>query len=460
MLGLWEKYNKTNLILRIFIGLLTGVVLGMIAPKQLAWLKLLGDVFVGAMKGVAPVLVFVLVMSSLMSASKKIGSRFKTTVVLYVGSTVVAALVAVCASFMFPSVMPMNLASADNVVKLAPEGDVSLGTVDGGVTVNAENGPAISGVVQSIVQRDDAVEAIALVTQDSIGEVVRSMAMSAIASPIDAMLNANYIGILFWAVCLGLIMRNRAKPATKEMFRDISDGSLQLMYRIINFAPFGIIGLAFDAVASNSAAKLAPYSHLLLVLSGCMLFMGFVVNPLVAYLMIGKNPYPLVFTCLKRSAVTAFVTRSSAANVPVNMGLCRRLGLDEDVYSVTIPLGATIHMNGAAVTIVVMALSLAHTLGVAVSPATAVMLIIITTIGACGSSGVIGGSLFVLPMICKFLGIPNAYAMQAVGVGFIIAVIQDSFETALNSSGDVLITAVAEKYERKKNGEDFDLFAE
>ena len=479
MQSLWEKYNKTNLILRIAIGFAIGIALGLWMPDQARPVKMLGELFVGALKGVAPLLVFVLILSSLMNATKSSGKCFRLTIWLYIGSTVVAALLAVAASYMFPSKMEMNLIGAGtrpavtNEISLAPQAP-SDGIIlepqapsDGVVLTppapaaggkadsksGARDSTAINGVVESIMQHDDAVGAITLVTQESIGEIVHSMLKSMIANPVDCLLNSNYVGILFWAVCLGLIFKNRAKPATKEAFRDISDAALQLMYRIINFAPFGIIGLAFDAVSTSNMTKMMPYLHLLNVMIGCMLVMGLIINPLTAYLMLRQNPYPLLLTCLKRSAVTAFITRSPAANIPVNMGLCRRLGLDEEFYSVTIPLGATIHMNGPAITIVVMAMAVANTVGVEVSVPQAIALAILASLGACGSAGIVGGSLFVIPMICKFLGIPNAFAMQAVGVGFIIAVFQDSFESALNSSSDVLVTAVVEHYDRKQNGE-------
>ncbi len=475
MQSLWEKYNKTNLILRIAIGFAIGIALGLWCPVQARPVKMLGELFVGALKGVAPLLVFVLIVSSLANATKSIGKRFHLTTWLYIGSTLVAALLAVVASFMFPSKMAMNLIGAESKPTVSQEimlepkapadGVVVEPKADDGVMLEPQAQPAatgtnaapdnaaINGVVQSIIQHDDAVGAITLVTQESVGEIIHSMLKSMIANPIDCLLNANYVGILFWAVCLGLILRKRAAEATKNAFKDIADGALQLMYRIINFAPFGIIGLAFDAVSTSNMTKIMPYIHLLNVMIGCMLVMGLIINPLTAYLLLGQNPYPLLWACLKRSAVTAFITRSPAANIPVNMGLCRRLGLDEDFYSVTIPLGATIHMNGPAITIVIMAMAVANTVGVNVSIPQAIGLAILASLGACGSAGVVGGSLFVIPMICKFLGIPGAYAMQAVGVGFIIAVFQDSFESALNSSSDVLVTAVVEHYERKQNGE-------
>jgi len=498
--ALWRAYNNASLILRIFIGLSVGIGLGLAMPEQLKSVQLLGEVFVGALKGVAPVLVFVLVMSSLMQAAKGVDRRFYTTVILYLVSMLFASLLAVGASFLFPSRLEMKLASSQNPPAAAEQlrgndgvslgedtgkgkaaDGVSLGPVEGGALLSAggkdvSQDPAVAkaeiaqaeareskdrnAVMSSLAQQEDAVGAVAIVTQESVGEVVRSLLKSAIASPIDALLNSNYISILFWSVFLGMIMHNRAKQSTKDTFRDICDASLQMMYRIINLAPFGVVGLAYTAVSTSSSAKMAPYGHLIYVLVGCMLVMCFVINPLISFILLGKNPYPLVWMCLKRSAMTAFATRSSAANIPVNMGLCRRLGLDEDVYSITIPLGATIHMNGAAITITVMTMAVAYTLGMEVTILQAVLLAVVAALGACGSSGVMGGSLLLLPMACAFLGIPNHYAMQAVGVGFIIAVVEESFETALNSVGDVLMTATAENYERKRKGEDFELIPE
>lgn len=458
--ALWKKYNDTSLILRIFIGLFIGLGIGIFFPQAKA-VGLLGDVFVGALKGVAPILVFVLVMSSLMSAAHDGTHRFRTTIILYVGSTFIAALIGVAAGMLFPSKLPMNLAGAltpDTVQTAtvpADSGDVVvMPEGDAGVVVGADTAPTTTGdVMGSILQQDNAVGAVALVTQDSALEILNALLRSLISSPIDSLLNANYIGILFWSVFIGFIMKDRVKGTTKQTFRDISDSALQLMYRIINLAPFGIIGLAYSAVATTDLNRMISYFHLLNVLIGCMVFMCLIVNPLIGFLMLGKNPYPLLWICLKRSAVTAFATRSSAANIPVNMGLCRRLGLNEDIYSVTIPLGATIHLNGAAITISVMTMAVAYTLGVKIDFMTALMLAGLAAFGACGSSGVTGGSLFILPMVCGSLGIPTAYAMQAVGAGIVIAILQDSFETALNSSGDVLITAIAEHYERQKNGE-------
>lgn len=403
MKNLFAAWQRISLVLRIFAGLVIGAVLGLLVPKA-AGIAILGSIFVGALKGIAPVLVFILVMSSLAHAKGGIGGRFRMVVVLYVGSTLLAALAAVCASFLFP--VTMTLASGD-VGSTPPSG---------------------------------------------IAEVLTNLVLNMVSNPVGAIVNANYIGVLFWALIFGLGLKMLAKPATLDMIEDLSDMVSCAVRWVIQFAPFGILGLVFDAVSANGLAIFTDYGKLLLLLVGTMLFVALVIDPLMVFLTIRRNPYPLVLTCLKESGLTAFFTRSSAANIPVNMQLCERLGLEKDFYSVSIPLGATINMNGAGVTITVMTLAVAHTLGIPVDFVSAVLLSLMATIGACGTSGVAGGSLLLIPMACSMFGIGNDLAMQAVAVGFIISVIQDSVETALNSSGDAMFTAAAEFREMKKKG--------
>lgn len=410
MNNLWKKWNNISLILRIAVGLVIGAILGIIIPQVpaisgpvSAVISILGDIFVGALKGIAPVLVFVLVMSSLSQAGRGIGKRFRMVIFLYMVSTLLAAIVAVIASFSFP----VTLKLTDAVEQSAPSG---------------------------------------------IGEVLKTLITNAVSNPVASLANANYIGILFWAVILGLALKGYASDHTKESLTNISDAVSQAVRWVISLAPFGIMGLVFSSVSSNGLSIFTDYGKLLLLLVGSMLFVALVVDPLIAAICLRRNPYPLVLRCLKESGITAFFTRSSAANIPVNMQLCERLGLDKDMYSVTIPLGATINMDGAAITITIMTLAVANTMGIVVDIPTAIILSVIATLGACGSSGVAGGSLLLIPMACSLFGISNDIAMQAVGVGFIIGVIQDSVETALNSSADVLFAATAEYMEWIKEG--------
>lgn len=398
-----KKWNDTSLILRIVCGLVIGVVLALVVP-QATPISLLGTIFVGALKAIAPILVFVLVMSSLSQATDGIGKRFRTVIFLYMLSTLLAAVVAVFASFLFPVTLKLAESTADTA---PPSG---------------------------------------------IGEVFSNLLNNIVANPIDALANANYVGILAWSIVFGLALKKLAKPHTKEALKDISDAVSQAVRWIINLAPFGIMGLVFDSVSENGMSIFVDYGKLLALLVGCMLAVALIVDPLIAAICLHRNPYPLVFRCFKESGVTAFFTRSSAANIPVNMALCERLGLDKNVYSVSIPLGATINMDGAAITITVMALAAAHTVGVEVGIGTAIILSLLATVAACGASGVAGGSLLLIPMACSLFGISNDIAMQVVAVGFIIGVVQDSFETAINSSGDVLFAATAEFREWIKEG--------
>lgn len=403
MKSLLKKWNDTSLILRIVIGLVIGIILALIVP-QATPISLLGTIFVGALKAIAPILVFVLVMSSLAQATEGIGKRFRTVIFLYMLSTLLAAVVAVFASFAFPVTLKLAESTTDTV---PPSG---------------------------------------------IAEVFTNLLNNIVANPIDSLANANYVGILAWSVILGLALKKLASSHTKEALKDISDAVSQAVRWIINLAPFGIMGLVFTSVSENGLSIFKDYGKLLVLLVGCMLAVALIVDPLIAAICLHRNPYPLVLRCFKESGITAFFTRSSAANIPVNMALCDRLGLDKNVYSVSIPLGATINMDGAAITITVMTLAAANTMGVAVSIPTAIILSLLATVAACGASGVAGGSLLLIPMACSLFGISNDIAMQVVGVGFIIGVVQDSFETAINSAGDVLFAATAEFHEWIKEG--------
>ena len=394
MKKLYEQWTSISLVKRIVVGLIIGAVLGLAAP-QASGLVILGDVFVGALKGIAPLLVFFLIISSLCHVGKSHGGVIKTVIILYMFSTFLAALIAVFASRLFPVTLTLTVEAAD---LSAPQGIV---------------------------------------------EVFRTLLLNIVANPVSAIINANYIGILSWAVLFGIGLRG-ANDNTKKFFDDVSTGLSKVVTWIISFAPFGILGLVYNAVSTNGLGIFTEYGRLLAVLVGSMLFIYFVTNPILVYWCIRKNPFPLIFKCLKRSAITAFFTRSSAANIPVNMEVCEEMGLDKDTYSVTIPLGATINMDGAAITITVMTLAAAHTLGIAVDIPSAIILSILATLSACGASGVAGGSLLLIPMACSLFGISNDIAMQIVGIGFIIGVIQDSVETALNSSSDLLLSASAE----------------
>lgn len=400
MKELVTKWNSISLVKRIIAGLIIGIILGMVVP-QFSVIGLLGQLFVGALKAVAPILVFFLVSGALCQHKEGKKTNMKTVVVLYLLGTFLAGTVAVIASFLFP-------------VELT-------------LTAGVEDVSAPSGV----------------------GEVLKTLFMNIVSNPIDAIANANYIGILSWAVLLGIALR-KAGDGTKKAITDISDAISQCVRWIISCAPFGVMGLVFTTISEQGIDALLSYGHLILVLVGSMLFVALVVNPLITYIGIRKNPYPLVFKCLKDSGITAFFTRSSAANIPVNMNLCKELGLDKDTYSVSIPLGATINMGGAAVTISILALAATHTLGISVDFPTAIILCVLSAVSACGASGVAGGSLLLVPLACSLFGISNDLAMQVVGVGFIVGVIQDSCETALNSSTDVLYTAVAELSEHRK----------
>ncbi len=403
MKNIIKRYNNSSLILRIAVGIVVGVALGLLIPGA-SWLSLFGNLFVGALKAVAPVLVAVLVASSLCQGGSKLDKRFGTVIFLYLLSTFLAAFVAVGVSFAFPQTLQLATEASEQA---APVG---------------------------------------------IGEVLRNLLMSIIANPIQATASANYIGILFWAALFGLALKGRAAGSTVTMLANFADAVSLVVRWIINLAPFGICGLVFTAVSGSGLDIFVVYGKLVLMLVGSMLAMVLVVDPIILAIHLRCNPYPLIWRCLRESGITAFFTRSSAANIPVNMALCEKLGLDKDMYSVSIPLGATINMDGAAITITIMTLAAANTVGIRVDVVTALVLSVLSTLAACGASGVAGGSLLLVPMACSLFGISNDVAMQVVGVGFIIGVIQDSMETALNSSSDVLFTAAAEYGQWRKTG--------
>ena len=391
-----STWNRTSLIKRIAIGVVIGALLGLLIPKVTV-IGLLGDMFVGGLKAIAPLLVFALVANALSQTREGQQSNMKTVIVLYLFGTFAAALTAVISHYIFPISLKLGAAAATKAS--APQG---------------------------------------------VGEVFKDLLLKMVDNPINALAQANYIGVLVWAVVFGFAMRT-ASQHTKELLNTLAEVTSQIVRWIINLAPFGILGLVFNTISENGIGVLADYGVLILVLVGTMAFVALVVNPAISFVMMGKNPFPLVFRCLKDSGITAFFTRSSAANIPVNLQLCEDLGLNPDTYSVSIPLGSTINMAGAAVTINVLTLAAVTTLEIEVDFATALILSVVSAISACGASGIAGGSLLLVPVACSLFGISNDLAMQVVGVGFIVGVIQDSCETALNSSTDVLFTAVAEK---------------
>ena len=397
-----QSWQQSNLMLRILFGIIIGSVLALTLPGHNV-ISMLGDLFVGALKGIAPVLVAVLVTSSIATARNGLGSRFRTVILLYMLTTLMAAVVAVFASFLFP------------------------------INITFANVEAASGAAPG-----------------ELNDVFNNIIRDVMSNPITAIANAKYLSILFWAVIIGLALKMVASEQTLGSLRNWADAVSKVVAWVIQCAPFGILGLVYTTVSQSGLEIFTTYGKLLLLLVGCMCTVSFVLNPIIVAFMIRRNPYPYVWRCLKESGVSAFFTRSSAANIPVNMELCKRMGLDKDFYSVSIPLGSVINMDGAAITITVMSLSTCHTMGVEVSIISAILLSIIATLGACGASGVAGGSLLLIPMACSLFGISNDIAMQVVAVGFIIGVVQDSVETALNSSGDALFTIAAEMKERMK----------
>lgn len=396
MTRFFKIWNRTPLIKRIAIGVVIGLFLGLLLPK-LSLIGLLGQMFVGGLKAIAPLLVFVLVANALSQHEEGQKSNMSTVIGLYLVGTFSAAFVAVLVNYIFPLTLTLTKSAETDLA--APQG---------------------------------------------IAEVFQTLLLKLVDNPINAIATANYIGVLTWAVVFGLAMRN-VSPATKELLQTLSEVTSKVVTWIINLAPIGILGLVFTTISENGVGILADYGLLIAVLVGTMLTVALVVNPLIAFIMMRENPYPLVFRCLRESGLTAFFTRSSAANIPVNMKLCEDLGLNKDTYSVSIPLGATINMAGAAITINVLTLAAVNTLGISIDFLTALLLSVVAAVSACGASGVAGGSLLLIPVACSLFGISNDLAMQVVGVGFIVGVIQDSCETALNSSTDVLFTAVAEK---------------
>ena len=392
--SLLEKLKRTSLVTQIVIGLIAGIALALVAPELAKSTAFIGKVFVSALKAVAPILVFVLVMASIANHKHGQETHIRPILWLYLLGTFAAAAVAVVASSLFPSTLVL---SSHDVAISAPGG---------------------------------------------INEVLQSLLLSAVDNPVNALMNANFIGILAWAIGMGVAIRHAA-PTPRAVLDDLSSGVTLIVRVVIRFAPLGIFGLVASTLATSGFGALLGYAHLLAVLIGCMLFVALVMNPLIVFWKIRRNPFPLVLMCLRESGITAFFTRSSAANIPVNLELSKRLGLHEDTYSVSIPLGATINMAGAAITITVLTLAAVHTLGIAVDLPTAVLLSVVAAICACGASGVAGGSLLLIPLACSLFGIPSEIAMQVVAVGFIIGVLQDSAETALNSSTDVLFTAAA-----------------
>ena len=403
MKNIVHKWQQISLVKRIIFGMIIGILLALTIPEATSWVSIFGTLFVGALKAVAPILVLFLVMNAISSHKSGKKTNMKSIIGLYIIGTVLAGVVGVVASFLFPVTLTLTTGASD----VAPP----------------------EGILQ----------------------VLQTLLYNIVDNPVDAILNANYLGILAWAILLGFALK-KAADSTKTTIANFSDAITNIVKWGIELAPFGIMGLVFDAIYANGLDSLVEYGQLLILLLGCMFFVALVVNPLITFFYTRQNPYPLVLRTLRESGLTAFFTRSSAANIPVNMNLCEKLGLDEDTYSVSIPLGATINMAGAAVTISVLTLAAAHTIGVEVDIWTAIILVVLSAISASGASGVAGGSLLLIPLACSLFGISNDIAMQVVGVGFIIGVLQDSCETALNSSSDVLFTATADIANKRKEG--------
>jgi len=399
--GLLCRLFGGSLVKQIMLGLVAGIALAWFSKDSALAVGLLGSLFVSALKAVAPLLVLVLVISAIASHKQGQKTNIRPIVLLYLLSTVFAAMVAVVVSHLYPQTLTLSSSNID----ITPP----------------------SGII----------------------EVLRGLLMSMVSNPIDALMHANYIGILVWGIGLGLAFRH-SSDTTKTLLNDASEAVTWMVRLVIRCAPIGIFGLVASILASTGFEVLWSYAHLLALLIGCMLLMALVFNPILVYWKIRRNPYPLVFTCLRESGVTAFFTRSSAANIPVNMALAKRLKLDEDTYSVSIPLGATISMAGASITITVLTLAAVHTLGISIDVPTAILLSLVASLCACGASGVAGGSLLLIPVACNMFGIPNEVAMQVVAVGFIIGVLQDSAETALNSSTDILFTAAVCQAEEQR----------
>ena len=404
-----EIYTKTNLVVKISIGLIIGIILG-IFFKHLQIVSMMGDLFVGALKAIAPVLVFALVSSALAQGDKKPDQKFGLVILLYLLSTFLAAITAVATSFMFPQTL------------------------------------VLSGAYE------------AAFVPSGVGAVLKNLLLNMVANPVDSLVEGKYLGILFWAIIFGFAMKSVSSETTKKFLLDCSDGISKIVNWIIEFAPIGIMGLIYQSVSSSGMSIFKIYGKLIMLLVGTKLTIAFLIVPMLVFICIRKNPYPLVWYCMVKSGVTAFFVRSSAANIPVNMAVCEKLRLDKELYSVSIPLGATINMNGAAATIAIMTLAAANTVGISVDIPSALILSLLGTLAACGASGVAGGSLLLIPMACSLFGISPDIAMQVVAVGFVIGVIQDSFETALNSATDVVFSATAEYVQWKKEGKEIVIY--
>lgn len=410
MVKFLKKWTETNLILKIIIGLIIGTILGIFVPNW-TFLGFLGTLFVSSLKAVAPILVFFLVSSSISKAGKGIGSRFKTVIILYLSGTFLAAIIAVIISILFPVSIQLNTTSTSTA------------------TTN-------------------------------LWEVLSNIVITSISNPIELVSNGQYLGILIWAIILGLGLKICGNEKTKNLIADFGNGTTWIVNGIIQCAPIGIMGLVFSSVSKNGLDIFSKYGQLIIIIVSCVAIVAFILNPIISAMAIRRNPYPLVLTCLRESGITAFFSRSSAANIPVNMILCERLGLDKDFFTISIPLGSTINMEGASITIIVMTLALCHSIGISISLFIIILLSLVASVAACGSSGVAGGSILLIPLACSLFGISSDISMQVVGIGFIIGVIEDSCETALNSSSDALFSATAEYYERRKKGEPMNYLGE
>ena len=405
-----KKWTESSLILKILVGVIVGAILGFFVP-QWSVIGFIGEIFVSALKAIAPILVFVLVASAISKAKSGIGPKYRMIIIIFLLTNFIAALVAVLMCYMFP----LNIYLSSASVASAPEG---------------------------------------------LGEIMRDMILNIFSNPIKSLAEGEYLGILFWSIIIGFALRIVASDTTKDVIEDIADSIMKVVNFIIQFAPIGIMGLVFTSVSESGLGIFTEYGQLLLLIVGCMVFVGLVINPFISFLLLKRNPYPLLLTCLRDSGITAFFSRSSAANIPINMQLCERLGLDRDFFSISIPLGSTINTNGAAITITIMTIVTCYTLGIPVPFSIALVLCVVSTLAACGASGIVGGSLLLIPLACSLFGISPDISMQVVAVGFVISVVQDSFETALNSSCDVFFTAVTEYYYRAKNGEQVDFMGD
>lgn len=401
MKAVWKKWNDVSLVKRIIVGIILGIAFALIAPKAMSWVSIFGSLFVNGLKAVAPVLVLFLVIYAIAGHKAGKATNMKSILLLYALSTFFAGAVAVIISFMFPTTITLK----DSAEGLTPPGNIL--------------------------------------------EVLEKLLFNIVTNPVTAIMEANYIGILAWAVALGIALKG-ASEATKSVLGNISDAVTTVVKWVISLAPFGIMGLVYDAIVTTGVDALSEYGKLLAILLGAMAIVALIVNPLLVFLVTRQNPYPLTFLSLRESGITAFFTRSSAANIPVNMEICKKLNLDPDTYTVSIPLGATINMSGAAVTISVLTMTAVHTMGIQVDLGTAILLSVVAAVSACGASGVAGGSLLLIPLACSLFGIPDDIAMQIVAVGFIIGVVQDSCETAINSSTDILFTAAADQAKKRK----------